>query len=688
MTSDLSGAPRPHQLIAPVPGTGHGLDIPGTEPLSARRAHQHRIGDRAATFVDDLDRRSRGGGMTVSPLSHGGEDGPEIPPLVGEPVVVARRVLGIRDPGQHALLDQPPEALLQDVAGDPEPTLEVVEATDPQEGVPDDEHAPPLAHDLEALGNGAVHVGEALSFHACDRSGLHDEMQSRKVRSVTGPSTHRGGSTGAVGARRPTVFVVTALGAFMASLDLSIVNVAFPALERSFPHDSRAALAWVITGYSIVFASLLVTAGRTADRIGRRRVFFAGLAVFSLGSALCGLAPSVSLLVVGRLVQGAGAAAMLPSSLGLLLGAFPTERRSQVVAMWGGVGALAVATGPSLGAGLISAGGWRWAFYVNLPVGAVAFLLGRRVLADSKSDEARARPDYLGVALVSAALASLVLAISEGPAWGWSSGRVVASFFAAAVLGTAFLYRSSRHVAPVLDLSLFSARSFSVANAATLLYAMGFFAMLLGNILFLTSVWHYSILRAGLAVTPGPLVVAAVSGPAGRLATRVGFRRVLLVGTACFAGGLVWYATRIGVHPAYLKNWLPATLITGLGIGLTFPVLSAAAVSSLHQERFAVGSAVNQTARQVGGALGVALLVVILGTPHSALAALGDFRHLWWYAASMAAASGLASSLLRRTDAAPSRPVTVNPEIATRRALVPGLSAVPARPTAPTCSEP
>jgi len=265
---------------------------------------------------------------------------------------------------------------------------------------------------------------------------------------------------------------------------------------------------------------------------------------------------------------------------------------------------------------------------------------------------------------------------------------VVAAFFAAAVLGTAFLYRSSRHVAPVLDLSLFSARSFSVANAATLLYAMGFFAMLLGNILFLTSVWHYSILRAGLAVTPGPLVVAAVSGPAGRLASRVGFRRVLLVGTTCFAGGLVWYATRIGVHPAYLKHWLPATLITGLGIGLTFPVLSAAAVSSLHPERFAVGSAVNQTARQVGGALGVALLVVILGTPHSALAALGDFRHLWWYAASMAAASGLASSLLRRTDAAVSRPVTVNPEIATRRALVTGLAGGPARPTTPTCSEP
>jgi len=232
---------------------------------------------------------------------------------------------------------------------------------------------------------------------------------------------------------------VTALGAFMASLDLSIVNIAFPALQRSFPHDPRASLAWVITGYSIVFGSLLVTGGRTADRLGRRRVFFAGLLVFTLGSALCGLAPSVGLLVAGRVIQGSGAAAMLPASLGLLLTAFPAERRSEIVALWGGVGALAVATGPSLGALLVSAGGWRWAFYVNVPVGALAWLLGRRVLTESARVTSERAPDYLGVALVSLALAGLVLAISEGPDWGWSSGRVVGCFVGAVLLGTGFL---------------------------------------------------------------------------------------------------------------------------------------------------------------------------------------------------------------------------------------------------------
>ena len=455
---------------------------------------------------------------------------------------------------------------------------------------------------------------------------------------------------------RKLVFAVTALGAFMASLDLSIVNVAFPALERTFSGDSRASLAWVITGYSIVFGALLVVAGRTADRLGSRRVFFAGLGVFCLGSLLCGVAPTVVLLIAGRLVQGLGAAALLPSSLALLLGAFPSERRSQVVALWGGIGALAVATGPSVGALLITGFGWRAAFFVNLPIGLVAWLVGRRVLERVPGSGSTASPDYLGVVLLAGSLSALVLAISEGTDWGWTSPAVLASAALAAALMAAFLFRSARHPEPVLDLRLFRSRSFTVANLATLLYAMGFFAVLLGNILFLTSVWGYSILLAGLAVTPGPLVVAVVAGPAGKLAGRIGFRPVLLVGFVVFASGLAWYALRVGATRDFLGVWLPGSLIVGLGIGLTFPVLSAAAVSSLDAARFAVGSAVNQTARQVGGALGVAVLVVVLGAPDTPAAALAAFHDLWWYAATMAVSSGLVCLLLanpQRRDAYP-----------------------------------
>jgi EmrB/QacA subfamily drug resistance transporter len=466
--------------------------------------------------------------------------------------------------------------------------------------------------------------------------------------------------------RRRIIFAVTALGAFMASLDLSIVNVAFPALERSFPSDPRATLAWVITSYGIVFGSLLVIAGRTADRLGSRKVFFAGLGVFTAGSALCGLAPSVEFLVAGRVIQGCGAAALLPASLSLLLAAFPTDRRSQVVALWGGVGALAVATGPSLGAALITVGGWRAAFFVNVPIGLAAWIAGRRVLVKSHAGIPGAAPDYFGAVLIALTLSALVLGITEGPTWGWATAPVIGCFAGAVIVGALFLWRSARHPEPVLDLTLFRARSFSVANAATFLYAMGFFAMLLGNILFLTSVWHYPILEAGLAVTPGPLVVALVSGPAGRTASRVGFRKILLAGFTVFFAGLVWFATRVGVQPEYVTTWLPGTLIIGLGIGLTFPVLGAAAVSSLHPNRFAVGSAVNQTARQIGGAFGVALLVVILGTPHSTVDALAHFHNLWWYAAGTTALSGLACTLISHkprvaVEAAPAAEVVSEP---------------------------
>jgi len=441
--------------------------------------------------------------------------------------------------------------------------------------------------------------------------------------------------------RRWSVFVVTALGAFVVSLDLSIVNVAFPAMEASFPSVSRSLLAWVITGYSVVFGSLLVVGGRTADRVGRRRVFFVGIAVFTVGSALCGLAPTVPLLIAGRLLQGAGAAFALPASLGLLLGVTPAGKRSQTVALWGGIGALAVATGPSLGALIITLGGWRWAFVINIPVGILTLAWGRTVLVEAREAGDRPTPDYLGVVLIAAALASLVLAISQGPTWGWDDPRVLAAFAVAAVAGPAFVYRSAHHPEPVLDLRLFASRSFRASNVGTVFYAMGFFAMLLGNILFLVGVWHYSILRAGLSVTPGPIVVAVVAGPAGRLAGRIGFRIPLVVGAAVFAGSLVWFALGVGPTPDYVGMWLPATLLLGLGIGLTFPVISAAAVSSLPPDRLAVGSAVNQTSRQVGGALGVAVLVAILGEPATEALALASFRHLWLFAAAMGALSGV-----------------------------------------------
>jgi MFS family permease len=326
-----------------------------------------------------------------------------------------------------------------------------------------------------------------------------------------------------------------------------------------------------------------------------------------------------------------------------------------MVALWGGIGALAVATGPSLGAAIVSAGGWRWAFFVNLPVGAAILLAGKRLLTESEVDREAGRPDYLGAVLVSLTVAAVVFAVSEASNWGWADVRITGAFATAALAGSAFVRRSRNHPHPVVDPALLQDRAFVVANAATFVYAAGFFAMLLGNILFLTGVWEYSILRAGLAVTPGPLVVAVIAGPAGKLAGRIGFRPVLLAGAASFAAGLAWYVVQVGPEPAYLADWLPGTVVVGIGIGLTFPFLSAAAVASLPAHRFALGSAVNQTARQVGGAIGVAVLVMILGdTPEGGGAsAVSDFHHLWAYGAATALASGLIGSFIPRPSVVP-----------------------------------
>jgi EmrB/QacA subfamily drug resistance transporter len=465
---------------------------------------------------------------------------------------------------------------------------------------------------------------------------------------VSGTASHTIRPADRVTTAPRAVFIVTALGAFMASLDLSIVNVAFPDIEASYRDASSASLSWIITAYSIVFGALLIVGGRTGDRLGRKRVFLGGVAVFLLGSFLCGIAPDVATLVGARALQGVGAAFLVPASVALLIGAYPAERRMQIVAQWGGIGALAVATGPSLGAAIVSSGGWRWAFFVNIPVGLFVLLFGRRALTESVGDPESKAPDYLGVALMSLALASLVLAVSEGSTWGWSNARILCAIAVALVAGAAFVHRTLHRDDPVIDPSLFQSRSFVIANTATIVYAAGFFAMLLGNILFLTSVWNYSIMTAGLAVTPGPVIVAVIAGPAGKLAARIGFRPVLLFGASCFAIGLATYIAFVTATPNYLATWLPGTLLVGIGIGFTFPVLSAGAVSALPPARYAVGSAVNQTTRQIGGALGIAVLVALIGSQRQLADPVDGFHQLWAFSATTAVAAGVIGSFIPR----------------------------------------
>jgi EmrB/QacA subfamily drug resistance transporter len=407
------------------------------------------------------------------------------------------------------------------------------------------------------------------------------------------------------------VLIVTAVAVFMSFLDVTIVNVAFPDLERDFGEASRADLSWVLNGYNIVFAALLVPAGRVADRVGRRRMFFIGVWTFLGASVLCGLASSPEMLVAARLLQAAGGAILVPTSLALLLPEFPLESRATAVAIWGATGAVAAALGPSLGGVLVDELGWRWVFFVNVPIGLAALVPARGLLRETRLGSGPL-PDALGTALLIVAVGALALGIVKGSDWGWDSARVLASLGVAAVLLPVLLLRSARHRAPVIDLTLFRTRSFAVANAGMFVFSSAFYALLLAGVLFLTQVWDYSILEAGFAITPGPLMAALAAPPGGRLSDRYGQRVVAVPGALLFAAGAGLLALNMDSTPDYVAEYLPAQILTGAGVGLSFASWSSAAVAQLPPERFATGSAVLSCLRQIGAVVGIAVLVAVL----------------------------------------------------------------------------
>jgi EmrB/QacA subfamily drug resistance transporter len=450
--------------------------------------------------------------------------------------------------------------------------------------------------------------------------------------------------------QRWKVLLVTSVAVFMGFLDVTIVNIAFPDIEASFRGTSLAGLSWILNAYNIVFAALLVPAGRLSDRVGRRRMFFIGVSTFLAASTVCGLAPSVEVLVAARVAQAAGAAILVPTSLALLLPEFPLEQRATATALWGATGGIAAATGPALGGVLVDATSWRWVFFVNLVIGLPALVPARRLLRETRDEHPGPLPDALGIALLVAGVALLSLGIVEGKDWGWDSARVLGSLITSAVLLAAFLARSARHPAPVIELGLLRVRSFAVANAGVFLFALGFYALLLANILFLTSVWGWSVLRAGVAVTPGPIMAAISATIGGRLADRFGQRVVAFPGGLLFAAGCLVFATGTAGSPHYASEFLPATILTGMGVGLSFAAWGSAAVAELPPSRFATGSAISATSRQVGAVLGIALLVAVIGTPRPE-DAVATFHTAWELMAIPAAASGLIALALGRVRA-------------------------------------
>lgn len=428
-----------------------------------------------------------------------------------------------------------------------------------------------------------------------------------------------------------TVLMVAALGVFMAFLDSTIVSIAFPDMLASFPDSSLGGLSWVFNVYNIVLAALLIPAGRIADIVGRRRSFSMGVVVFTSASLLCGIAPSVTFLIAARGLQGVGAAIVIPTSLAMILRAFPEDQRTQGIALWSATGALAAGIGPSIGGLLVTASSWRLVFLVNLPIGLAVWWLSRRHLVESRAPGRRAMPDLVGALLVAVAIGLLTLAIVQGPSWGWIDPVTAAALAGAALAAVAVVLRSKRHPSPIVDPGLLGSRSVAVANALTLVGGAGFFALGLANILYLMEVWGYSAFVAGLAGTPAPFVAALTAALMGRVGARRDPRPIIAVGGLIWAVGPLMLALRFSTEPRYLTGYLPAAVVLAIGIGVTFPLVGAIAVANASGGRYAGAAAFNSSVRQVGAALGVAILVALVGQPSPAEVE-GAFTRAWWFA--------------------------------------------------------
>ena len=423
--------------------------------------------------------------------------------------------------------------------------------------------------------------------------------------------------------------MLTSFGQFFVIFDSTVLNVGFASIERDFVGVARTTLAWALTSYSIGTASLLLLAGRIADLFGRKKVFLIGISIFALGSLGAGLSPNVGILIATRAVQSIGGALMVPTSIALALPEFPAERRSLAVGVWGSIAALAGGLGPPLGAGVIELGGWRWIFFINIPVVVVVVVLGRKILRESKGSSTGARLDMVSVPLGTVGLALLTLGVLEGEKWGWTSPSIIGCFLGAVVFALVVVRRSATHAEPLLDLSIFRHRRFSTASVATLTLNLPVAGFWFSAPLFCQTVWHWSVLKSGFAIMPTPVIIFVTATFAGRYSDRGWIKPIIGVGIAFCGIGIAGLAIFLDADANYWAHYLPFAAIYGVGLGLSWSTLTAAALIGIDHERFGVANGTNLTFRQVGGAMGVALSIAVAGKA-GVLGSAQAFHRVWF----------------------------------------------------------
>ncbi|MEP7225699.1 MAG: MFS transporter [Actinomycetota bacterium] len=462
--------------------------------------------------------------------------------------------------------------------------------------------------------------------------------------------------------RKWLTLAAVSFGLFMIMLDNTVVNVALPSIQRDLDAD-LSELEWIVTGYALTFASLMLVGGKLADAYGRRKIFVLGIVVFTLASLLCGLADSSEMLIAARVLQGAGAALMNPATLSIIAATFPPRERGTAIGIWAGTSAMALAIGPLVGGLITEHLDWQWIFFINIPIGILG-IVASYLFIDESRDETHERLDLPGLVTSAVGLFALTYGLIEANTYGWSSARIVGAFVLAVISLVAFVQLERRQRAPMLPLELFRNGTYTGANLVMLLVALAMFGVFFFVSLYMQNILGYSPVQAGAAFLPMTILIILVAPVAGKTSDRIGSRGLVTTGMILIAVQLLMFS-RLGIDASFW-NLFPALVVGGIGMALTMTPSAAAATRSVPVDKAGVGSAVLNSARQVGGTMGIALMGAIMaektGGERTPEAFMRGFESALLVAAGVAIAGAVVAFTLVRPHKGAGAPIQGAPE--------------------------